>query len=265
MRFSVERSTKMRIALCAAVVMLGTALLNIRSERAPIEAARVSATPALELKPAPPTPMAKEKARLGDDANWLPQWDAVIEEAIPDGLLSSNVPRDVKQFCPRFDSLRDVDKRVYWAYFFQALSGAEAGLDPTSNVQHTEPEVAVKDRVSHRMVRSEGLLQLTYQDAERYGCDFDWENDKYLDEHDPAKTILQPANNLLCGVKILKFQLVNQRKPLLSKTSYWSPLRPGWPGFQTFLKQMSNVPKACGRVRESIETTSVSGGLGAAD
>jgi hypothetical protein len=106
------------------------------------------------------------------------------------------------------------------------------------------------------MVRSEGLLQLTYEDAERYGCDFDWENDKYLDEHDPAKTILQPANNLLCGVKILEFQLVNQKKPLLSKTSYWSPLRPGWPGFHVFLKQMSNVPKACGRRKENIEATS---------
>jgi hypothetical protein len=252
MRFCVERSAKMRIALCVAVIMSGTALLNIRSERAPVEAARVSATQALELKPAPATPMAKEKARLGDDANWLPQWDAVIEKAIPNDLLSSSVSRDVRNFCPRFDSLRDVDKRVYWAYFFQALSGAEAGLDATSNVQHIEPEVAVKDGVSHRMVRSEGLLQLTYQDAERYGCDFDWESDKYLDEHDPAKTILQPANNLQCGVKILKFQLVDQRKPLLSKTSYWSPLRPGWPGFHMFLKQMSNVPKACGQKRASI-------------
>ncbi len=257
----------MRTAMCAAVVMFGTAFLNSRSEPAPVEAAHVSATPALELKPAPLTPIAQEKARLGNDQTWQPEWDAVIEMALPRDLLSQQVTSRVKPFCPRFATMKDSDKRVYWAYFFQALSGAEAGLDPTSNVQHTEPEVAVEDRVSHRMVRSEGLLQLTYQDAKRYGCDFDWESDKYLDEHDPAKTILQPSNNLLCGVKILKFQLVNQRKPLLSGTSYWSPLRPGWPGFHTFLKQMSNVPKACGRVKENIEATSGSGadGLGATD
>jgi len=108
--------------------------------------------------------------------------------------------------------------------------------------------VAVTDHVSHRMVRSEGLLQLTYEDSRRYGCDFDWNVDKHLAEHDPDKTILQPENNLLCGVNILENQIVVQKKPLISKTSYWSTLRPDWPGYRTFLKQMSNVPSAC-RVR----------------
>ena len=204
-----------------------------------------------EVKPVPLTPMAQEKARLGDDQTWQPEWDALIEMALPKGLLAPHITSNVKQFCPRFASMKDGDKRAYWAYFFQALAGAEAGLDPTSNVQHTEPEVAVKDGVSRRMVRSEGLLQLTYEDADRYGCDFDWEKDKRLDERDPAKTILQPRNNLLCGVKILEFQLIAQKKPLLSTTSYWSPLRPGWPGFRVFVKQMANVPEACGRPKVS--------------
>jgi hypothetical protein len=115
------------------------------------------------------------------------------------------------------------------------------------------------------MVRSEGLLQLTYEDADRYGCEFDWERDRNLGEHDPAKTILQPTNNLLCGVKILEFQLIHQRKPLLSKTSYWSPLRPGWPGFRVFLKQMSNVPKACGRSQMSALSSTPADITGSAD
>ena len=79
------------------------------------------------------------------------------------------------------------DKRAFWAYFFQALSGAEAGLEPTTNVRHTEPEVAVKDDVTKGMVHSEGLLQLTYMDAKRYGCDFDWEKDRRLPAKDPSK------------------------------------------------------------------------------
>jgi len=233
---------------CVAALLLVALFSSVSTGRAAVEtSAAASVAPTPLLKPAPSTPLAEQKAQLGDEATWLPQWDAVIEKAIPDGLLSSNIARDVRLFCPRFDSMKEVDKRVYWAYFFQALAGAEAGLDPTSNVQHTEPEVAVEDGVSHRMVRSQGLLQLTYQDAERYGCEFDWEKDKHLDEHDPAKTILQPANNLRCGIRILEFQLLHQRKPLLSKTSYWSPLRPGWPGFRVFVKQMSNVPNACGR------------------
>lgn len=184
---------------------------------------------------------------LGDDETWRPEWDAVIEKNLPTDLLTPQAGREVSQFCPRFSAIDEADKRAFWAYFLQALSGAEAGLKSTSEVQHTEPQVAVVDGVSHRMVRAEGLLQLTYEDADRYGCDFDWNADRHLPEHDANKTILQPRNNLLCGVNILENQLVNQKRPLLSTSSYWSTLRPGWPGNRVFLKQMVDVPEACGR------------------
>jgi len=227
---------------------VGLALVLV-SQSSRLDHSQAPVTPPSGVKPAPPTPMAEQKAELGDDETWDPAWDQTIEEALPSDLLSSKVSKDVKTFCPRFNSLSIADKRAFWAYFFQALAGAEAGLRTTANVRHTEPEVAVVDGVSHRMVRSEGLLQLTYEDSDRYGCDFDWEIDKELPEHDPDKTILQPKNNLLCGVKILTNQLVDQRKPLLTRSSYWSTLRPGYPGYSTFLKQMANTPEACGRVR----------------
>jgi hypothetical protein len=83
-------------------------------------------------------------------------------------------------------------------------------------------------------------------DSERYGCDFDWEKDKELPEHDPAKTILEPETNLRCGIKILDYQLNTQHKPVLSKSSYWVTLRPDTYSFQIFLKQMANEPEACG-------------------
>ena len=102
--------------------------------------------------------------------------------------------------------------------------------------------------VTGRMVRSEGLLQLTYMDAERYGCDFDWETDKALPEKDPAKTILQPRNNLTCGVRILENQLITLRRPLVTRTSYWSTLQPGRPSYRVFVKQMANVPAACRQI-----------------
>ncbi len=203
--------------------------------------------PSSELKPAPPTPIAEKKAELGDDQTWKPEWDKVIEEGLLPDLLSPKVAKAVKQFCPRFNSIGEPDKRAYWAYFFQALAGAEAGLLPTMNVRHDNSEEAVVDDVTNRTVRQQGLLQLTYMDQERYGCDFDWEKDKKLEEHDPAKTILQPRNNLLCGVAIIKNQLIDQHKPLLSRTSYWSTLQPGSVGVKVFLKQMANVPAACRR------------------
>ncbi len=162
-----------------------------------------------EVKNPPPTPIAEKKEELGKPT-WDPGWDTIVEEGLPAEMLSPRVARAVRPFCPRFNTLSDLDKRAYWAYFFQALAGSEAGLQPTADVRHTQPEVAVKDEVTKRRVRSEGLLQLTYMDADRYGCDFDWEKDKQLDEKDPNKTILQPKNNLTCGIKILKAQLIDK-------------------------------------------------------
>jgi hypothetical protein len=141
--------------------------------------------------------------------------------------------------------MSEVDRRTFWAYVFQALSGAEAGLVPTTDVRHTEPEVAVEDTVTKRMVRSEGLLQLTYMDATRYGCDFDWEKDKGLPEKDPQRTILQPENNLMCGIRIMKTQLIDKQKPLATRSSYWSTLQPGTISYKVFVKQMANVPGVC--------------------
>jgi hypothetical protein len=225
----------------------------------PVHSQAPVAQPSAQEKPIPLTPLAEKKAELGDDQTWNSDWDKIIEDALPPDLLSPRVAKDVKVFCPRFNELTVVDKRAYWAYFFQALAGAEAGLRSTADVHHSEPQTAVVDGVSHRMVRSEGLLQLTFEDANRYGCDFYWAGDRRLAEHDPQKTILQPKNNLLCGVKILTNQLIRQRKPLLTSSSYWSTLRPGWPGYDTFLKQMTNAPSACGRAQHRRKSASTAG------
>lgn len=202
------------------------------------------ALPAQTTKPAPSTPIDAKKAELGG-RTWDPAWDQVVEQSVPPEMLSSRVPHDVRKFCPRFYSMSDTDKRVFWAYFFQALAGTEAGLNPTTRVRHTEPEVAVVDHVTHKAVRSEGLLQLTYEDATRYGCDFDWTHDRELPTNDPSKSILQPKNNLECGVKILDHQIISQHKSLISRKSYWSTLQPGTVPYHTFVKQMINPPAAC--------------------
>jgi hypothetical protein len=205
---------------------------------------RPSSPPQPAMKRAPSTPIAEKKDELGEQS-WDPQWDAIVERALSPEMLSARAARGVRTFCPRFASMGEADKRAFWAYTFQALAGAEAGLKPTTDVRHTEPEVAIKDTVSKRTVRQEGLLQLTYMDAKRYGCDFNWERDKALAEKSPARTILTPRNNLLCGVKILENQMLTQRKPMLSPSSYWVTLRPGQPSYLVFAKQMKNVPAAC--------------------
>lgn len=127
------------------------------------ESTAAATLPAQAIKPAPATPIDAKKIELGG-STWDPQWDAIVERALPPEMLSSDVPRDVRRFCPRFYQISDADKRSFWAYFFQALAGAEAGLNPDTRVLHTEPTVAVRDEITRRTVRSEGLLQLTYED-----------------------------------------------------------------------------------------------------
>ena len=166
--------TKWRLAawpLCCLLVLAGC------GRQAPPKAQAGPPQPA--MKPAPPTPIAEKKEELGQDS-WDPKWDEIVERALPPEMLSTRAARSVRTFCPRFASMSEADKRAFWAYTFQALAGAEAGLKPTTDVKHTEPEVAVSDTVTKRTVRQEGLLQLTYMDATRYGCDFDWDRDKTL-------------------------------------------------------------------------------------
>ncbi len=235
------------IALAAVVVLLALLTFPWHPQRANVKAQAGKEQPAQPaIKPAPPTPIAIKKEELGDDNTWNPDWDKIVEKSLPPELLSPRRERQVKSLCPRFSRMSDPDRRAFWAYFFQALAGAEAGLKPTADVRHADPEVAVIDPVTHRVTRQEGLLQLKYFDSQRYGCDFDWDKDKELPEHDPEKTILQPRNNLECGVRILTNQLAVEHKPLLSDSSYWVTLRPGTLGFDVFKKQLANLPAACG-------------------
>ena len=100
--------------------------------------------------------------------------------------------------------------------------------------------------MTHRPLHCEGLLQLAYEDAQRYGCNFNWEADRKLPAGDPNRTILQPKNNLECGVKILARQIIDRHEPLRSNSGYWSTLRPGNSDYHMFAKQMTNPPVACG-------------------
>lgn len=211
--------------------------------------------PPEELKPVPPTPIAIKKAEL-DEPTWDPAWNMLIEQALPSNLLSSRREKEVKPLCPQFRRLSKGQRRAFWAYFFQALAGAEAGLKPTTDVHHTDPEVDVPDLVTHQPVHQQGLLQLTYMDDLRYGCNFDWQNDRHLPEHDPSRSILLPGNNLLCGLRIVEDQLVKRHETLLSDKSYWSTLRPDNASFAVFEKQMANVPAYCElhpQAREPLE------------
>ena len=228
------------VIACLSLIFSGCAT---REQQTP--APKPTADPPKSIKRVPPTPIDKKAAELGE-TTWDPAWNHIVAQALPPVLLSNRVPRDVRLFCPRFYVMTNAQKRTFWAYFFQALAGAEAGLNPDATARHTEPKLAHEEHVAVTKVRTEGLLQLTYADRQRYGCPFDEEADRGLPPDDPARTILQPKNNLVCGIAILKNQLIDLNRPLLWSDSYWATLRPGTYSYHIFARQMTNPPAACG-------------------
>jgi len=147
-----------------------------------------TASRAQATKAARPTPIDEKKVELGETP-WNSEWDQIIEKALPAAMLSSQVPQGVRRFCPRFYEMAEINKRTFWAYFFQALAGAEAGLNPNTSVRHTEPDVTKRDEMKGTATRTEGLLQLAYADQRRHGCDSNWQADPTLkakDPHSPA-------------------------------------------------------------------------------
>lgn len=242
---AVARVSLSAMKRCAVITCLGMTFSGCATREQQAPPPKPPAQPAKNLKRVPPTPIDKKAAELGD-TTWNPEWNQIVAQALPPVLLSSRVPRDVRQFCPRFYVISNAQKRTFWAYFFQALAGAEAGLNPNATVRHTEPKMAQEEHVAVTKVRTEGLLQLTYADRQRYGCSFDQEADRGLPADDPARTILQPKNNLACGVAILKNQIIDLHRPLLWSNSYWATLRPGSVSYRIFAKQMINPPAACG-------------------
>jgi hypothetical protein len=235
-------------SMSLSAVKVSTAIIYVAVALSGCSTYAQHATPAKPLlkpkRPVPRTPIDKKAAELGD-STWNPQWNSIVKQALPAGLLSRRVPHDVRLFCPRFYEMSDTQKRDFWAYFFQALAGAEASLNPQATARHTEPKLAKVEDVPVTKVRTEGLLQLTYADSQRYGCPFDEAADRGLPIHDPRRTILQPKNNLICGVKILTNQLIDLHRPLVWGDSYWATLRPGTPGYRSFARQMTNPPAAC--------------------
>jgi len=231
------------IVMLASVSVLHAASASAQSVKAVVDRdGQPASIHEARTKPVPATPIDAKKAELGGKT-WNPQWDHFIEQSIPGDMLSSDVPHDVRRFCPNFFRMSETEKRIFWAYFFQALAGAEAGLNPTTNVRH--PQMAEIDKVTGEPVHSEGLLQLTYEDEKLYGCDFDWKHDRNLPSHDPAKTILQPDRNLACGIRILDNQIITLHEPIVTRRSYWATLQPGTVAYRVFAKEMTNPPAAC--------------------
>jgi hypothetical protein len=146
-------------------------------------------------------------------------------------FLDFDSAKDAKRVCPKYESLQRQQKISMWAELISAIAYYESGWNPASRMVETTMGT---DPVTGKQVASEGLLQLSYQDVPNYksilkypACKIDWQKDKGLSLTDPKKTILDPAINLECGLRILANQIRKKGYVILSSGVYWAVLKDG--------------------------------------
>lgn len=129
--------------------------------------------------------------------------------------LTDVIPADYTLFCPKYKKLSDSQRKQYWTFMLSAMARFESNFN--TNAKYTE---AFNDS-SGKKVISRGLLQISIESGNAYGCGFK-----------TAQDLHNPYKNLSCGIRILN-RWVGRDKRIAGKTSgtwkggarYWSVLR----------------------------------------
>lgn len=128
-----------------------------------------------------------------------------------------------------FDRLGSQDRVNFWVELLAAMTKFESSFNPTT--RYVESTMGI-DPITGKQIVSEGLLQLSYQDEKNWKnvlptgvCDFDFEGDKKYAANDIRRSILDPKNNLTCGIGILNRQIQRYDKIAVSTGAYWSVIK----------------------------------------
>ncbi|NCN27410.1 hypothetical protein GW915_07520 [bacterium] len=163
--------------------------------------------------PSPEGVGARWEGRRSEGTSWTRHTQDELRRLA--GGLENGIPGDVREFCPEFSSLSDLKVRKFYTYLISAMSELESGHNPNTSYREN-----FKDSRG-RFVVSRGLLQISIESGNAYGCGF--QSEQQL--HDPFK-------NLSCGVRIVD-RWVNRDGRIAGKVSgswrgaarYWSVLR----------------------------------------
>lgn len=117
-------------------------------------------------------------------------WTAQSAESVDENILDVPPPKDIASFCPKYKGLSPLEQLQFWIYLMSSMAQLESNFKP--HVKYTENFVDS----SGKKVVSRGLLQLSYESAKLYKCNFS----KDLELH-------APDINLDCGAKIMAYWL----------------------------------------------------------
>jgi hypothetical protein len=171
-------------------------------------------------------------------SGWLPEYDAFIKSEVRKypKLLKIASAR-LSNFCPGFAKI--ADRAQFYADLLWSIAGPESDRRRTQITLETNLDGVRNpiDPVTGYQVRSEGLLQLSYQDTLNYNapeaCPFDWAADKTkaiadysrgAEYGDGTRSIHDAYKNLECGVFILNAHLTR----LYPSSKFEDALRRYW-------------------------------------
>ena len=167
-------------------------------------------------------PLSWEKFH-SERASWSDYTIQIIEGLFDSSFLGC---QDITRFRSDYTSLSRQQQINVWAELISAICKFESGWKLNSWM---EENMGI-DPVTGRLVRSEGLMQLSYQDQPNYRtlpCRFNWTADAGLSDEDLNKTIFNAEINLEFGINILARQIENRNKIALRDGVYWAVLKDG--------------------------------------
>lgn len=148
-----------------------------------------------------------------DGRNWTLTAHQAIDTLAPQ--LTSVIPSDIDAFCPGYRATNPAGRRAFYVALLAELARYESNYDPS--VRYTE---SFTDNSGNRVI-SRGLLQLSQESANGYGCGIT-----------NAEQLHDPTTNISCAVRILGRWV--ERDGVIAGYSagawrgasrYWSPLR----------------------------------------
>ena len=113
--------------------------------------------------------------------------------------------------------------RSDWQKIFKAIAYAESSFNVAE--RYIETKLGI-DAVTGKQITSEGLFQMSYQDAKYNQCEFDWSRDKNLSASDKDKTIFGIRRNTECAMKVLDKLVAKHGDYIFDSGHYWAVLEP---------------------------------------
>ena len=178
---------------------------------------------------------------LASGKGWHKQYDEYISAALKKNpeLMAD---KKIESICPTYSSLSESQKEEVYIDLFWAIAYFESTYNPKA--MYLEKTFTELDAATKMPVVSEGLLQMSYQDALWYkDCPFKFEPDRESHTKDvnsrngkqswdstaEYKTTTDPEKNLQCGVAVFAKLLTNPKfngwksEDVLAR--YWAVMR----------------------------------------